>query len=213
MTIQPQDQPWIHKEIRKAIHHRKRLHKTAQRTNNPADWANFRQARNHVISFIHNSKFNHFNKLAENLQRGNISSKNWWKIAKRFISSNKKEDIPLLIKDNVHYSSPDEKANVINQYFTDQCTVDDSNATLPPHEPPNSLLENILLSEQDVFDVLCLLDTSKANGPDLIKNPKLLKEGACVFAPYLANIFKCKSTRKPCRRLHMEGFQFGLFSP
>ena len=188
VTIRPKDQPWIHNEIRKAIRHRKRLHKTAKRTNNPVDWANFRQARNHVISLIHNSKLNYFNKLAENLQRGNISSKNWWKIAKRFISSNKKEDIPLLIKDNVHYCNPDEKANVINQYFTEQSTVDDSNATLPPHEPPNSILENIILSEQDILDVLGLLDINKANGPDLI-NPKLLKEGACVLAPYLANIF------------------------
>ena len=82
--------------------------------------------------------------------------------------------------------NPDEKANVINQYFTEQSTVDDSNATLPPHEPPNSTLQNILLSEQDVTDVLDLLDTNKANGPDLI-DPKLLKEGACVFDPYLTN--------------------------
>ena len=71
---------------------------------------------------------------------------------------------------------------------TEQSTVDDSNATLPPHEPPNSILENKILSEQDILDVLGLLDINKANGPDLI-NPKLLKEGACVLAPYLANIF------------------------
>ena len=69
-----------------------------------------------------------------------------------------------------------------------QSTIDDSHATLPPFEHPEHILNNISISSQDVEDVLRLLDTSKASGPDLI-HPKLLKEGATVLSPHLSTLF------------------------
>ena len=188
VTIRPKDQPWMHNDVRKAMRKRGRLHKIAKRTNHPQHWANFRTARNHVNKLIHDSKLNYFKKLAGNLQQGNLSERNWWKIAKKFISSGKDDHIPSLIKDNIHFSTPNEKANLLNQYFCAQSNVDDSNASLPPYVPPRSSLDDIVITDQDVLDVLKLINTTKASGPDFIHG-KLLKEGADILCKHLSKIF------------------------
>ena len=188
VTIRPKDQPWLHNEIRKAMRKRTRLHKIAKRTNQPYHWERFRTARNHVTNLIHDAKLTYFNKLAENLKQGNISDKNWWKIAKRFISSNKDTTIPPLNRNNTNYTTPFDKANLLNEYFCEQSNVDDSNASLPPFEPPRSNLDNITITNEDVLDVLKLLNTSKASGPDFV-HAKLLKEGANILSKHLCKLF------------------------
>ena len=188
VTIRPKDQPWLHNEIRKAMRKRTRLHKIAKRTNQPYHWERFRTARNHVTNLIHDAKLTYFNKLAENLKQGNISDKNWWKIAKRFISSNKDATIPTLNRNNTNYTTPFDKANLLNEYFCEQSNVDDSNASLPPFEPPRSNLDNITITNEDVLDVLKLLNTSKASGPDFV-HAKLLKEGANILSKHLCKLF------------------------
>ena len=65
----------------------------------------------------------------------------------------------------------------MNEYFSEQSNVDDSNATLPPFMPPPSTLDNITISDEDVLDVQKLINTSKASGPDFV-HAKLPKEGA-----------------------------------
>ena len=83
---------------------------------------------------------------------------------KQFLKQNKDSDIPSLIQNGNHYSSSDDKANVLNNFFSAQSTVDDTNATLPPFEPPDTSINEIVVSQEDVMDILKLLDTNKASG-------------------------------------------------
>ena len=111
-----------------------------------------------------------------------------WKITKQFLKQNKDTDIPVIIHNGLQYHSPTEKANILNDYFCKQSSIDDSHASLPPITPPDETLSTIRLTNQDVEDVLNLLDVSKANGPDLL-SPRLLKEGSPILSPYLTHIF------------------------
>ena len=62
--------------------------------------------------------------------------------------------------------------------------VDDANKELPHIDPSNHTLDSIVISYQDVKDVLLHLNVTKASGPDLI-SPRLLREGADILAlPY-----------------------------
>ncbi|CAC5363616.1 unnamed protein product [Mytilus coruscus] len=62
-----------------------------------------------------------------------------------------------------------------------QSSVDDSNTVLPILEYDEiKKLEELIISEQDVEDVLVNLDISKATGPDLI-SPRLLRSAATVY--------------------------------
>ena len=188
VTIRPTYLPWFHNEIRKEIRKRNRAHCLAKQTNTPENWKKFRESRNHVVLLIRQSKLNYFNKLATNLNQGNLKAKQWWKIAKQFLKQNTESNISLLIENNRQYSEPVDKANILNNYFCEQSNVDDSHAFLPPFEPSASFLDGINISETDVEDVLKLLDNNKACGPDLI-NPRLLKEGSEFLATKLSHIF------------------------
>ena len=152
------------------------------------DWAKYREQRNTVNNLVRNAKINYFKKLATSLQQGNLKPKQWWKITKEFLKQNKDSDIPVIIHNGSQYHSPTEKANILNNYFCKQSSVDDSHASLPPFTPPDETLSTIRLTNQDVEDVLNLLDVSKANGPDLL-SPRLLKEGSPILSPYLTHIF------------------------
>ena len=99
--------------------------------NNPDNWQRFRNARNKVTSEIRNAKVNYFKKLATNLHQGNLSARQWWKVAKQFLKNSNDSEIPLLIHNNIQYSSPAEKASLLNSYFCEQSNIDDSHASLP----------------------------------------------------------------------------------
>ena len=188
VVIRPRDLPWFHNEIRRCIRIRNRIHNLAKRTNTPETWRRFRKARNKVTSLIRNAKINYFKKLATNLHRGNLTPKQWWKVAKQFLKNSTDSDIPLLLHENTQYSTPMEKATLLNSYFSEQSNIDDSHASLPAFDPPLNTLNNIVITETGVEDVLKLLNTSKASGPDLIA-PILLKEGSEILSIHLTKVF------------------------
>ena len=61
-----------------------------------------------------------------------------------------------------------QKAEMLNSYFSSQTKVNDSNKPLPYIEHAQHRLHSIIISTQDVLDVLRHLDVNKACGPDLI---------------------------------------------
>ena len=91
----------------------------------------------------------------------------------------------------IHQSYTDDldKANILNQFFTDQSILDDTNATLPPlNQVPQHKLESISISPYEVEDILKTLKTGKAAGPDSIDN-RLLKELSGPLSTPLTDLF------------------------
>ena len=78
---------------------------------------------------------------------------------------------------NEFAKSDQQEVEMLNLYFSFQTQVDDSNKDLPDLEPAPPSHESIIISSQDVKDVLQHLNASKASGQDLI-SPHFLKEGA-----------------------------------
>ena len=81
--------------------------------------------------------------------------------------------------------SDDQKAEVLNELFIQQSTVDDTNAHLPNFVAPNyDTLNEIVDTQQDGIKAINEFNTNKASGPDGI-SPKLAKEGKQELAyPY-----------------------------
>ena len=64
-----------------------------------------------------------------------------------------------------------ENTELVNKFFCEQSTLDDSDHTPPDlTELQTDGLRQILITETEVEDILKILDTSKATGPDCI-NP------------------------------------------
>ena len=113
LTIRPRDPPWMNNTIRRAIREKNKYHRSAKRINTNDAWIRYRVSRNKVTDLVRNSKTDYFKNLASSLNQGNLSSKQWWEVTKQFLKQNKDSDIPILIQNGNHYSSSDDKANVL----------------------------------------------------------------------------------------------------
>ena len=115
----------------------------------------------------------------------NTDTKLFWKTSKQLLNLNKSSgSIPYPKLNSTIAENDKQKAELLNHYFTSQTMVDDANKELPYIDPPNHVLDSIVISYQDVKDVLLHLNVTKASGSDLI-SPRLLKEGADILAlPY-----------------------------
>jgi len=119
----------------------------------------------------------------------NVSSKEWFKTAKKLTNRHKIHHIPTLNDNNTGASTDVEKANLLNRFFCSQSTIDDSNSQLPDiNALPNSTLEDLTITEQDVKDAVSCIDPSKASGSDLV-SPRLIREGVDVLAAPLSSFF------------------------
>ena len=87
------------------------------------------------------------------------------------------------------YTEEKEKANILNNFFTEQTLLDDSQATLPQTVKNTTYkLDSIIVTPAEVRDTLKSLPISKAARPDLINN-RILKELAQPLALPLSLVF------------------------
>ena len=193
------DKCWINADIKLGIKKRNKLYRKAKRSNSDQDWTLFKRQRNHVTLSIRKAKETHITRLADKLETSENNSKLWWKLAKAVLNPDYvQKSIPSLVDDNnIHYSDPTAKANLLNNYFASICTVNDDHVPLDPESildiPP---LEIFQFNQQDVYKELQALDTNKAMGPDEI-SPIVLKNLAGALAlPIFLICLKSKSTCK-----------------
>jgi hypothetical protein len=102
--------------------------------------------------------------------------------------------IPPLQVENDTIQDDNKKAELFNDYFCKPAGLNDSETSVPDitHILINGL-EQIFITENEVEDILKILDTSKAIGPDLL-NPRLLKEAASMLNYPLCRLFNLSLT-------------------
>ena len=96
---------------------------------------------------------------------------------------------PIHDADNILSENID-KEEAFNSFFTSISNLEENKPLLPPlplDTPSN--LDNITITQSDIKDVLTLLKSSKASGPDGI-NQRILKEGAQFIITPLCTLFK-----------------------
>ncbi len=70
------------------------------------------------------------------------------------------------------------KANLLNNFFVSESTLDESKAQLPPNPQHSQYTINQKnKTPLDVYTILVELDASKSTGPDQISNHLLKKAG------------------------------------
>lgn len=92
--------------------------------------------------------------------------------------------IPSLIEGRDVISDAKETANLLNEYFPSQSTVDDSSAALPDDSDfyqTAEILSHITTSEREIRDLFLTLHVGKAWEPDGISN-RIIKMSTDGFA-------------------------------
>ena len=142
-----------------------------------------------MLREIRKSKKEVLNKFTENLASPNTKQNGWWKTLKHFIKPNQTDVIQPLNKNGQIYTEEKEKANILNNFFTEQTLLDDSQATLPQTVKNTTYkLDSIIVTPEEVRDTLKSLPIGKDAGPDLINN-RLLKELSQPLALPLSDLF------------------------
>ena len=142
-----------------------------------------------VTNEIRKSKKEHIDRLTEKIDNNTNCSKDWLETLKTFIKPNQTSFIPPLNVNGDIYSDNTNKATILNDNFTEQSSLDDSNANLPA-DPNNSdfTLNSISITANEVESVLKALQTGKASGPDAIIN-RILKELAKPLSFPFSDLF------------------------
>ena len=128
----PSETPWMHNELRKLMRKRKRAYDKAKRTQLQQHWDQYKRLRNDTTKLIRSSKKTYFDNLANKLTSShNLSSKDWWKTLKSFLSTQDKASPPPLKENDTIYTDDKEKANLLNSYFKTQSDLNDAGKELP----------------------------------------------------------------------------------
>ncbi|XP_045206717.2 uncharacterized protein LOC123558945 [Mercenaria mercenaria] len=193
VTVRPNDKPWYTSEIRKTSRQRDRQKRIAINSNKVSDWKIYKNLRNKVNNMKKYAKEQFYNSIEFSLN--DLSSSNprqYWKLVKTLMKENsvKSEIIPpLLNNDNTYSTSEFDKANTLNDFFVAVSNADDSNTDLPDFRlKTDSTLDNLVITEQDVIDVLSNLMVNKASGPDQISH-RMLKGTASTICKPLCILF------------------------
>ena len=95
----------------------------------------YKQLRNICIREMKDSKTNYFDKLEQQLNTENSTSRLFWKTCKQLLNIDKRStSIPTLTFNGEHAEDNEQKANMLNNYFSMQTVINDENKH-PPHLP------------------------------------------------------------------------------
>ena len=148
-------------------------------------WSNYKRHRNLTTALIRKAKARYNDKLNNILWDSSTSSKKWWGVVRYLYGRKFQISVPTLLEDPVFPIYAKDKANLLNVYFCEQCSVDDENAILPEMEyfQNDVFLSEVQTSEREVCESMKHADVSKACGEDGIGNNiiKISAEGDLVL--------------------------------
>ena len=192
IKICERDPPWVNGEIKNLLDKKNKTYKRAKHSNLPNDWNEYRKTRNEYTAAIRKRKADYDAELDFKISNtSNFNDKDWWKTVSSFMKKNgsKSSTIPPLERDNGEtIYNAQEKAELFNSFFIDQSTVESEQDAVPEIQHTPHSITPLLISNEEVFNILSNLDTNKAVGPDLVHN-KLLKSCADLLAPPLTILF------------------------
>ena len=197
ITIRQNDLPWLDNNTKKLMRKRKRLRIKANKTRSDYYWSKYKIIRNTVVSNLRNARKAYFDMICGKINSSKFGSKDWWKLTKQLTESSTTRSISIVTTDEGTVLHDDfDKANLLNEFFCRQSTIIESGKNLPTitSDMPQ-VLENVIITPDDVKDVLKNLDTSKAQGPDFI-SPRILKEAADILTPHLCRLYNLSLNSK-----------------
>lgn len=147
--------------------------------------------RNRYVAAVREAKELHDMRLANSLRESrNLNPRRWWHTTKLLMGQNKQSQYPPIHTNGNEISDPTEKADLFNNYFSSQTSLDDSNTSLPDTYPSfeEDELQSIIVTPGDIYDHIRGINVNKAMGPDGI-SPKMLKEAGYSICLPLARLF------------------------
>ena len=165
ITCNDKDAPWITNEVKTAI--KRRVHRKLLLRDRISDQsAHVRTVQNENTRITKGAERNH---LGEKRSSYDTGFKLFWTTFKRMVNKKKLTNIPSLVEGNSIVSDFQQKANIFNYYFSNQCSLNDTSSTLPSlYLRTEFKLFIVNTSEEKIFSIIWSLNSKKAHGHDSI---------------------------------------------
>ena len=137
-----------------------------QRKNSDFDIGILNKLSEDLTNAITNSKLAYYRPTASRLNDHNSAPKTYWSILKSFVNGKKIPLIPpILVKDQL-VTNFLEKANLFNEFFTQQCNTIENDSTLPNDLvfETTERISSFDISKDEISKIIRSLDPSKAHG-------------------------------------------------
>ena len=161
--------PWINNEMKNLIKRKNWLFQCQRKSGN-LDYANLNSVTQDISYAVNSSKLKYHERLALNLNDPKTAPKTYWKILKAFVNGTKIPLIPPLLVGNQLVTEFLVKANLFNDYFSQQCTTVDNDSFIPPNITfaTEQKLSTLEFYTDDIVKIIKTLDPNKAHGHDEI---------------------------------------------
>ncbi|OWF53445.1 RNA-directed DNA polymerase from transposon BS [Mizuhopecten yessoensis] len=172
--------------IRREIRIRDKFHKIFKKYKNPDVLAELKRQRNKVNNMKKYARETFYEKVNDIIDTyNNTDPKSYWRLMRRLIKqSGQSQTIPPLINPTNLQTAADniDKADILNKYFCSISDIDDTETHIPIFESRTAaVLESIVITNENVSDILKTLKLGKASGHDKISHT-LLKNTAISIA-------------------------------
>ena len=190
ITCNEEDAAWITPEVKTATKRNSRVHRRwVNRGRNPCDHDKVREIRNATNKLIKEVKLAYYTNLCSKLSDPNTGQKHFWTAYKKIINKKVNTNTPPIIDNGVYISNCKQKADIFNQYFANQCTVNDnSNILLNFISKTDASLSHVSVTRSQIINIIINVNSDKAHGCDGI-SVAMLKLCAVVVAIPLQIIF------------------------
>ena len=176
---------WLNKKCSKAIKNKYHFFKKYKESKLSRDYHLYTEARNKVKKEIRLAVKEHEKKISQNCKH---NVKSFWKYVNTKLK--RTTGVPNLKKPDKSLTTTDEeKANVLNDFFSSVFTEEDlSDIPIVNNLSNDMFLSDLIVTEEAVKQKLNKLNTAKAMGPDGIPGI-ILKELKCEISLPLSTIF------------------------
>ena len=183
---------WFNKIIINLIKNKNIFYKSHTANENCTDEKEAIKAlQNKSTSTIENAKSEYYSKLSMKLSNPETSSEAYWSILKSFVNDLKIPIIPPLHHNDNFITDFRQKAQFLNSFFAEQCSILQNSSKLPTNLVPQTdqSLTSINYSPNDLLKIIQNLNSNQANGPDKISIRMIKICGNSLCKP-LEMIFK-----------------------
>ena len=157
------DAPWVTAEVKTAIRRRHRVYeKFLQRGKKQEDWIKVKDARKETSNIIIYAKVKYYLKLGRNFSDPSNGIKTYWTTLNKLMNKKSIAGIPPILENGIIVTNVDIKANILNDFFVEQCSEISTGSTIPNFLPPcNSSLTDVAIKREKVLRLIRALDSKK----------------------------------------------------
>ena len=193
------DPPWFNKHIKNLILHTESVSRNILHSrNNQFLQRRLVRAKELIQTEINLSKQKYFERISKKLCNSNPSSKCYWSLLKSFLIDKKIPLIPPLYHGTRFITDFNEKCNLFNSFFAKQCSIIDTDSTIPANltKLTDKYLIDLDINIEDILKIVQKLDINKAHGHDMIsiRMLKICQQSICK--PLLIIFKNCVRTGK-----------------